>query len=228
MRGHCYTPDPECRDFFRSTHAHSTVVIDGGSQAVTTGAFKWNRRPRAWLRQWSLSDTVDVAEGEHDAYATLPDPVRHRRRIIFMKPRYWLIVDDVSGTAMHDVDVLWQFGDLDVAIDTDQWVRARHPAGHALMVRTFALSSLGVDRVSGVTDPMRGWISDGYGKRRPAPLVTYHAAGVLPLRMATILLPLADGSAGVPPSVETLPAPDGLLGALHISTWNETVMLDGR
>ncbi|PYN93862.1 MAG: hypothetical protein DMD91_29220, partial [Candidatus Rokuibacteriota bacterium] len=48
----CYTVEPEWRDFFRSTAAHSTVMVDGVGQAEPAGPFGWRQRPAARVLRW--------------------------------------------------------------------------------------------------------------------------------------------------------------------------------
>ena len=80
--------DPAWRSFFRSSAAHSTVMVDGESQAVPGGPFDWRQRPRARLNRWLSTASFDFADAEHNAYGRLPDPVRHRRRVT-LGPRSW-------------------------------------------------------------------------------------------------------------------------------------------
>ena len=95
--------------FFRGTAAHSTVRIDGLDQAQSAGPFRWHQRPRARLRTWQSDANHDLLDGDHDAYLRLDDPVACRRRVIFVKPDYWLIVDDLDGSSSHEVEVAFQF-----------------------------------------------------------------------------------------------------------------------
>ena len=111
----CYTPDSEWRDFFRSTASHSTLVIDGRTQSEPAGPFAWRERPRVRLREWHSSPELDFLDAEHDAFSRRGDPLVHRRRILFVKPRYWIIVDDLVGTldapGRSDVSVRAAAGD---------------------------------------------------------------------------------------------------------------------
>lgn len=203
-----YTLHPEWRDFFRSTAAHSTVLVDGQDQAVPKGPFGWQARPRARLRQWRSSEVFDFADAEHDAYACLADPVSHRRRVLFVKPRYWVIVDDLDGHAQHRVQLCFQFAPLTVTMGPDLWARARRTGHHALLIRPFATVALTGEISEGETAPVRGWISPDYGQRTPAPALIYEVDAHLPLRVVTLLLPLEDPLAP-PPAV----APEGEDGA---------------
>ena len=135
---YCYTADSDWRDFFRSSTAHTSVVVDGVSQAVPAGPFRWEMRPSARLRQWRSTEAYDFADAEHDAYRRLPDPVMHRRRVLFVKPRYWVVVDDLDGAANHQVEVRFQFAPLTVCMDPSGWVRALGRQGHGLLIRAFA------------------------------------------------------------------------------------------
>lgn len=115
------------RDYFRSTRAHNTVVIDGLDQSENLGAFMWGRKAEAVCIDWR--PVVGPAEvdgvtsgarrdgpahgggcvvGEHDGYAHLADPVVHRRTVTLAADRPELrVVDDIDTTGRHDVSLHW-------------------------------------------------------------------------------------------------------------------------
>ena len=207
--------DRRWRRFFRGTAAHSTVMVDGVGQAVPSAApFAWDERdrPRARLRRWISTDQLDFADAEHDAYARLPQPVRHRRRVLFVKPRYWVLLDDLEGEGTHDVEQRFQFGPVAVSLEGGRWVRAT-AAGRALLLRSFAPVVLVPRSVQGRRNPMEGWISADYGRQQPAPVVVYSARAPLPLRILTVIVPSADPTAP-PPSVDPLVRREGLVGVV--------------
>jgi hypothetical protein len=215
--------DAAWRSFFRGTAAHSTVMVDGEGQAVPSGPFAWRQRPRARLRRWVSTDALDFADAEHDAYDGLPDPVRHRRRVLFVKPRYWVLVDDLEGGAHHQVELRFQFGPADVRVEPELWARATS-AGRVLLVRPFSTVPLGVRLNRGGRRPVEGWVSPDYGQRRPSPVVVYRAAARLPLRLLTLLLPWADAAAP-PPAVRPVMREGALVG-LVID--DEETVVEGR
>jgi hypothetical protein len=198
-----YHADEPWRSFFRSSAAHSTVLVDGIGQAAPAGPFAWHARPRARLREWVSTEAYDLADAEHDAYLTLPDPVVHRRRVLFVKPRYWVIVDDLDGQAEHRVDLGFQFAPIDLIADVDPWVRARRSGGRGLAIGAW---SAGLERsiVAGGVDPLRGWHSAEYGRREAAPFVAYSVVARFPVRVISAVVPLAHESASVPSLTELL------------------------
>jgi hypothetical protein len=205
----CYTPDAGSRDFFRGTFAHSTVVVDGAPQAEPAGPFQWRRRPSARLLRWISTDEADIAEGEHDAYAMLSEPVRHRRRVVFVRSRYWIVIDDLDGRGDHEIALGFQFAPMAVLVDTDLWVRASRGHASALLVGAFATARLKVEVLEGQTDPPRGWVSTNYGQRQPAPRLVYSAMASLPFRIVTLLLPQRHVSDPIP---DVRPIPDSVWG----------------
>lgn len=194
--------DEAWRSFFRGTAAHSTVRVDGTSQAEPAGPFAWRHRPRARLRRWASTEAFDLADADHDAYGRLADPVRHRRRVIFVKPRLWVLVDDLEGAERHRVELRFQFGLVELRLGPHLWARAT-AGGRALLVRPFASVPLRVRLRCGSLDPLEGWVSPDYGQQRPAPVLVYSATAQLPLRIVTLLLPCADEDAP-PPDVRPL------------------------
>lgn len=221
----CYTADRDWRDFFRSTAAHSTVAIDGVGQATPAGPFAWGARPRVRLRRWVSTEAYDLADAEHDGYRCLSDPVCHRRRVLFVKPRYWVVVDDLEGAAEHRFELRFQFAPMRVTVGPDLWARAYGRRGHGLLIRTFATVPLKAEILEGALASVQGWVSPDYGQRRPAPVLIYSAVAHLPLRIVTLLLP-AGGPLASPPAVSPLmergPGPVGLVFANS----QETVRFD--
>ena len=205
----CYTADAGGRAFFRGTFAHSTVVVDGVPQAEPAGPFQWRTRPAARPLRWISTDTADIAEGEHDAYAVLPEPVRHRRRVVFVKSGYWVVIDDLEGRGEHEIALGFQFAPMAVLVDTGLWVRATRGQASALLVGAFAQARLKVEVLEGQQDPARGWMSVNYGHRQPAPRLVYSVMAPLPLRILTLLLPLRHVSDPIP---EVRPIPDSVWG----------------
>ena len=201
------------RDHFRSSAAHSTVEVDGRPQAVPEGPFRWRHRPAACLRRFVSTEHYDYADADHDAYGRLPDPVRHRRRVIFARRRYWVLVDDLEGEAEHRIELRFQFAPLPVSMDDDSWARARGAGGGGLLLRAFARIPLQASLLCGESAPFQGWISPAYGRAVPAPLLVYRTQGRLPLRIVTLLYPIAS-SLDPPPRVrlagDSGSAPDGL------------------
>jgi len=196
---YCYAGDLASRGYFRSTAAHSTVVVDGESQAAQAGPFRWAARPGARLTDWCSTSDLDFAEAHHRAYAKLPGGgAVHRRRVVFVKSRYWVVVDDLLGDGEHQVDLQFQFAPLEVQADPTLWARARGRTGSELLIRPFATVALKACLHIGELDPPRGWVSRVYGRREPAPLLVYSTVTTLPLRVLTLLLPSRGPHAAVP------------------------------
>lgn len=223
----CYTPDPAWRDYFRGTAAHSTAMVDGESQALPSGSFAWKGRPRARLRAWRTGDRFDYADAEHDGYRRLRDPVVHRRRVLFVRGRYWVVVDELAGRAGHRIDLRFQFRPMDVRLAPDPWARASGSAGRGLFVRSFASSPIRAKIVQGETAPIRGWVSPDYGRLEPAPLLVCSTRAALPLRIVTLLLP-SDPLPERPPRVAALPGDAAGPAGLIFETSGETVRFDAE
>ena len=211
---HCYG-DSRWRDFFRSTAAHSTIVVDGESQAEPAGSFGWRRRPRVRLREWHSTTELDFLDAEHDGYSSLPNPVRHRRRVIFVKPvaqgepSYWILVDDLSGSDRHDVELRFQFAAGAVTLGPHPWARATASRGQCLWISPFPSAPAQPALKCGEPSPICGWISPEFTRLSPAPMLIYSFAVALPWRIVTLLLPEKQGLAA-PPGVRPIYDAGGL------------------
>lgn len=198
-----YGGDPAWRDAFRSTSMHNTLTVDGLSQAEPDRTFSWRSRPRVSLRAWSSNDEVDLVDAEHDAYASRCNGLIHRRRVLYFKPRYWVIVDDLrdeEGGAARHVELNFQLApDYTVAM-VSPWVRIAAPEGHGLVLRTIADPQPGASVHVGEigTGPRSGWFSPAYGRAQAAPALRYAVTTTLPFRAVSWLVPVARWDSTLP------------------------------
>lgn len=220
---YCYTADKKWRNYFRSTFAHNTVTIDGTSQAIPEGPFSWNKKIKATLRRWVATDDFILADADHNAYQSLPDPVSHRRRVLFVKSQYWIVVDDLDGRAEHQLDLAWQFAPLEVSLKHDSWIEAAGQDTHGLRIRAFSSVPLEAKVVRGSINPIRGWVSPDYGQQICAPQLVYSVRQKLPVRIVTLLLPVSDISNAPPLVVQQM---KGRTMTLALDKGSQTILID--
>ena len=221
-----YTAEPEWRDYFRSTAAHSTLRVDGENQALPNGPFNWRQRPRAVLREWHSTPEFDFVDAEHNAFVALKRPVIHRRRAIFVKPDFWILVDDLLGFGTHSAELAFHFAPLQVALGTGAIARAETGSGAALWIIPFGTGDVDAAIALGDEAPIRGWHSPDYGRRTAAPTLTYTLSAPLPTRIVTVLLPDRDRLAA-PPAIHLLRDRSGLPNGVRVTQPNVGVRFDG-
>ncbi len=106
---YCYNAAPEFRHYFRGTHAHNTLVVDGQDQSEYGASFLWlrdvNGTPLGGSPQRGIASTVHAS---HDGYMRLVDPVVHHRRVTLESHEGSLVVEDwLECKRPHDVELLW-------------------------------------------------------------------------------------------------------------------------
>jgi hypothetical protein len=189
-----YNGAPEWRNFFRSTRAHNTVVVDGHSQSQPGGSFSWKRKAKTRvLKNISLPE-FEYVDGEHDGYAALPKDIGHRRRVIYIRPNYWIVLDDLRGRGEHNFDFLYHF-----ATDVELFIFGDEPKGDVecrariedtgLQMFMYASAPLRADAICGQVGPIQGWASRRYGERHPSPVLRASMRGRAPVSMMTFLMP---------------------------------------
>ena len=195
-----YAAGPAWREHFRGTAAHSTVTVDGRSQAETRGPFGWRSLPAARLRLWRSNDRFDLADAEHDAYARPGDEIVHRRRVMFVKPDRFAILDEIRGASAHRVEARLQLAPSRAVRLGGGWFRMRTPGGAGLLVGIFPRQEGAILLEEGMPSPPRGFIAPAYGRLVPAPAITAVVEAPLPVSILTLLV--AAPAEGPPPDVE--------------------------
>ncbi|MGC9337868.1 MAG: heparinase II/III family protein, partial [Candidatus Cloacimonadia bacterium] len=126
-----YTSDVEDRNNFRSTSYHNTVMIDGEEINSFNGMSLFQMKEEAMpvVNTWISNQEFDFFEGVHFGYTKLPDPLLHRRRILFLKETVAWVVQDLVGPdvssksnhkrtdTIHDVKILFHFVPMEFDLD---------------------------------------------------------------------------------------------------------------
>ncbi len=191
-----YNASAEWRNFFRSTKAHNTAVVDGIDQSEAGETFRWRKTAQSRLLQQHILQDVEYIAGEHDGYGRLPQGVTHRRRLLYCKPDYWVIADDFRGEGEHTFDLYYHFGpEVELSLGNSDGIKpgteilARVP-GSGLLLSLCASAPLHAEIVRGQTAPIQGWVSGRYGEKKPAPTLRVTFESTVPVAVLSFLVPL--------------------------------------
>lgn len=160
------------RDYFRSTRAHNTIVVDGVDQSESLGLFLWGERATATCRSFEVGPQRTRFVGEHDGYRRLADGVMHRRTIELDGAGGELIVEDqlTGGPARHQAGLKLHFAE-GCTVEPAGGGAYRILCG-AVEVRLELSSGWSVSTVRGEEDPIAGWVSRGYHRKQASVTLT--------------------------------------------------------
>jgi hypothetical protein len=162
------------RTFFKSRRAHNVVTVDG---------LAWDTSRPTDL----VSRTIGPAVVDIRLRANGYRGVGHVRRITWSRNLDYLIVEDrLTSSTRRTYRQLWHFTeDANLATGT-VGVRTRRTTGNVMIRQLVGTPRFRV--VTGATDPVQGWISYHYGKRKAAPVVEVIRTGAS-VRYLTLIVP---------------------------------------
>lgn len=161
-----YIADNPYRDYFRSTQAHNTVVIDGKNQSEMGGAFLWTHKASSFVDDWVSNEHYDKVVGWHDGYHRLQDPVTHRRAVKLDKEQGIITIDDYLGMkTTHKIEQYFHLApQCHVGnVGRNKWRIANGDKSVELVVD----SKLNCEVYTGSENPICGWFSGGYNRKCP-------------------------------------------------------------
>lgn len=179
----------EWRQYFRGTSAHNTVIVDGLDQSeATNGPFGWCQLAQPQLNTWYSSNEFDFFEGEHDGYERLAHPVRHQRKILFIKGEYWILSDILTGKGKHRFECLFHFPPGQVFLDTQD--KSIVKCNGQSNIKIVPLNNdIQAEVIEGCESPIQGWVSFDYGSKLKAPVLKYFQDCKTPAFFDVVLYP---------------------------------------
>jgi heparan-sulfate lyase len=169
-----YSGDPENRAWFRQTNVHQTLTLDGANSAYAPRLLRWEPGPKQ-----------DLLIVENQSY---PD-LRHRRTVLFVDKKYFVIVDEADGSAIGEVDIHFQLAPGEVAFMKDRYaVRSDFREGWNVLVQTLPQPGINLNEEA-------GQVSFVYTKKEPRPAFRYRVnktASDQKVRFVTVVVPYKD------------------------------------
>jgi uncharacterized heparinase superfamily protein len=185
-----YTADLDERHRFRSTIYHSTVQIDGIEQNTTDerAPFFIDDEAHPKLLAWETASERDLVSAEHDGYARLREPVRHRRTVTFNKSeRVWLVEDEFTGSGEHKFGTRFHFDTgLEVRVLDEKTTSAYDKTTGAKLL----VSSLDFQQPPTLEDK---FISRDYGSKQPSISACWSVTHCVPFKLRWAILPVCPG-----------------------------------
>lgn len=184
-----YHQSPEMRDYFRSTTAHNTLVVDDVPSSLPGNKFSWRTRAKAAQKKWIANDRFDFFEGAHDGYERLDQPVTHTRSVLFVKGDYWIIRDLAETSGSHEYSLNFHFAEdrMPKIGDAGAWI------GEA----DYRIVTIGDN---GFWQQKEAFISRCHGVKSNAPFMRYLSSGDGTQEFFTFLIPIDRGQK--PPEIE--------------------------
>jgi hypothetical protein len=170
---------PLREEYFLSTRAHSTVLVDGRDQALGS----------AHVLNWQQGRGCDVVVAEHRSYVG----VRHCRLLALIPPGYLLVIDRLDGLRPHRYSQLFHLHQsLSVSLDQRAVWTTNRTGGPTVRIIPLILEAIGLSLHSGLTAPHQGWICDGEAQMAEGPVVEYQGAGAR-VTFAALVIPERPG-----------------------------------
>jgi uncharacterized heparinase superfamily protein len=196
--GHYSYDQSRWRRYMTGSAAHNTILVDGegqnrASQPATHG------RPKPWDKPapidndsvWISRDEYDFARGVYrDGYGPDLIGVIHTRRILFVKPEYFVIQDTLTPPDNEEYfyESLFHF-DAETAIidDSTLAVTTCNEGESTLIVWPLASEGLSLRLAQGEKNPVQGWANEPVWRSVPTAIYSRRARGVT--RFLQVLFP---------------------------------------
>lgn len=191
-----YMRDP-WTDYYRRTHAHNTVLVNGAGQTWARQSHAERSASARGRVQANFGEVADWVRATYDhPYDGQPEGLVHTRALLFVRGRYWVVFDEVSGAAARELEARFQFVPLRLVLDRRRRVfrTLRQSLPNLELWPLAPAGRLKLSVATGETDPVGGWVSDG--EDQPAPQARIGLTGGAPgepLRLVTVVYPFAQG-----------------------------------
>jgi hypothetical protein len=185
-----YTSDLQQRNEIRCSQNHNTVSVDGFSQSTPNTAFTWTQTGRCLPREFRESSDGLFFAGQQDGYTRLADPVRQQRAWLLhpadaSAPLYLLVTDRLEAKGTHRYQWHFHFAvGCRVTIE-NKLARITAPAGQELILTARANDGQALEFAL-----TSGWVSQCYGQRESASVLTIMTEARGALTVETWLVPL--------------------------------------
>lgn len=143
-----YSGDPINRAWFRQTKVHQTLTLNGENSVYAPQLLKWQP-----------GESLDVLVVQNGSYQELT----HRRAMLFVDKKFFVVVDDAYGPATGDIDIHFQLAPGKAVFNKKKLtVGSDFDEGWNVLVKTQKQKNI-------LLEEEEGQVSFEYTKKEPRP-----------------------------------------------------------
>jgi len=213
-----YDSDDPWRAYFVSSVGHNTVLVDGQSQVRRWK--KENLHPETisavqamWVSEANFDYVTSTYEDGYGHFklhkpenAPMITDVIHRRYILFVKPDYWLLIDELQADQPHDYQLIFHtHPEMTAGIEAGKRVVLRAGKDQAqLHLIPADPAKVQVALSTGDEGAIPSWYSPGHYRKTPSTATIYVQSGQTSTRFVTLLCPYPAGQVAPQVTIEPL------------------------
>lgn len=211
------------RTYFVSSQSHNTLVVDGCSQIRRWKADGQKAKKSSGDQAvWIHSPDFDYAAGIYEdgygqfalkkpAYPDIIEDVTHKRHILFVRPDYWLIVDEIQAKSPHDYQLLFHcHPDSEVCIEAEKTVVIKNIKNNAFLYLIPAETEKAeIDMKTGCEKTIQGWYSLDHHYKTPSTALIYEIKNTESTIITTLVFPHKGTPLEAPPKIRPLGVSEG-------------------
>ncbi|HBE41403.1 MAG TPA: hypothetical protein DDW27_09400 [Bacteroidales bacterium] len=185
-----YSGDPEGRKWFRQTKVHQTLTLNGENSKYA---------PKLLL--WEPGDNLDILVVENAGY---PD-MTHRRAVMFIDKKFFVIVDEALGKATGDVDLHFQLAPGKAVFKNERFsVHSDFSDGWNVLVQAKKQKEMTINKEE-------GQVSFRYTVKEPRPAFCYNIKKLTKdqnVRFITVVAPYTGSDPEIKVKLQGKPKPE--------------------
>lgn len=195
-----YTGNNDYRDLFRSSQAHSTVVVEGQSQCMPAGPFSWDYVADARVRKFSVAPGSAIVRGDHDGYARLSPSLSHSRTMVLLDrcpidadPAYLAVIDRIESQKEYGCQIRFRLSaSCKPRLCSDGAVIVESNGAKLIFSSWVVSGDNQKEHVSLKVD--QGVVSSCYGKLEPASIIVADWRTRSEQFVVSMMVPFCDGA----------------------------------
>ena len=197
-----YDPGDPFRLYFMSSQGHNTVLVDGLSQVRRWDQGSMNPQKKAgnygvWITEEKYDYVSSTYNGDYGVYSLkkpehpdVVDDVIHIRKIVFVKPHYWIMIDELNSSGTHSYQFLFHtHPEVHVTFAGNRAILSSKSMPARLLLVPADSDDMQTNCMSGSENPIQGWYSDGPFRKVPASTVVYEKRNSSSTVCATLMYP---------------------------------------
>jgi hypothetical protein len=158
------------RPYARGTQGHNSVLIDGKGQMPDVLV---TDKPLG-QEHFKITPEFDYAWESFDKYINVEGQAVHNRALLYLRGKYWIIVDRIETDKPRKVDVLWHWHPECSVQEEKRGVVATTNQRGNLRVIPVGKNKWDISFIKGQESPeIQGWYSEEYNRFKPNTATIY-------------------------------------------------------